>query len=131
MKRQWVRRAVILLAAVLAMTGCATTRRMEFGPLANRESLVTLVVSEDRGVIARECGGASAAARESCENFRPIVLDGGLIVRAVTLVRYTDTLPSAVAFEIDAHEMCHAIAALQPIDDPCHIGNGGVIQALR
>jgi hypothetical protein len=29
----------------------------------------------------------------------------------------------------DVHELRHAIAALQPIDDPCHADNGGVIEA--
>ena len=45
------------------------------------------------------------------------------------IVRYAETLPSAATFEIDAHELCHVIAALQLIDDPCHVGNDGVLQA--
>jgi len=50
-------------------------------------------------------------------------------VRMIKIVRYAETLPSPATFEIDAHELCHAIAALQVVDDPCHEGNGGVLQA--
>jgi hypothetical protein len=49
----------------------------------------------------------------------------------MTIVRYAETLPSAVTFEIDAHELCHAVAALQLLDDPCHHGNDGVLGAAR
>ena len=45
------------------------------------------------------------------------------------IVRYAETAPSPATFEIDAHELCHAIAALQLMKDPCHDGNGGVLQA--
>ena len=45
------------------------------------------------------------------------------------IVRYAETAPSPATFEIDAHELCHAVAALQPMKDPCHDGNGGVLQA--
>ena len=51
------------------------------------------------------------------------------VARAVKIVRYTDRLPSEMAFEIDLHELCHVVAALQPIADPCHNGNGGTIRA--
>ncbi len=51
------------------------------------------------------------------------------LVRTVKVVRYTDFLPSALAFEIDAHELCHAIAAFQTIPDPCHVGNEGLAQS--
>jgi hypothetical protein len=54
---------------------------------------------------------------------------GALPVRAVKIIRYADTLPSPVSFEIDAHELCHAVAALQLVDDPCHDGNAGLLQA--
>jgi hypothetical protein len=38
-------------------------------------------------------------------------------------------VPSALAIEIDVHELCHVVAALQSIEDPCHLGNNGVIQS--
>jgi hypothetical protein len=47
----------------------------------------------------------------------------------MTIVRYTDSLPSKLAFEIEVHELCHAIASLQTIDDPCHVGNDGLLTA--
>jgi hypothetical protein len=46
-------------------------------------------------------------------------------------VRYTDALPSTMAFEIEVHELCHAVAALQTIDDSCHAENNGLIQTSR
>ncbi len=45
------------------------------------------------------------------------------------VVRYTDALPSALALEIDALELCHVVATLQAIDDPCHVGNGGGVKS--
>jgi hypothetical protein len=56
-------------------------------------------------------------------------VDDDITVQAMKIVRYTDSLPSALAFEIDAHELCHAIASLQPIADPCHVDNYGFVQA--
>lgn len=47
-------RVLLGLWALLALTGCATTRMASFGPLAGDHMLVTLVVSEDREVVARE-----------------------------------------------------------------------------
>jgi hypothetical protein len=46
----------------------------------------------------------------------------------VKIVRYTDALPSRMAFEIDAHELCHAIASVQGIADPCHAENHGLVE---
>src|SRR5207244_10108055 len=51
------------------------------------------------------------------------------LVRAVKIVRYTDVLPSRMAFEIDAHELCHAIAAVQSIEDPCHAVDHGIVES--
>jgi hypothetical protein len=89
------------------------------------------MVSEDRGVVSRECGAEAAGVPSvlGCQKSWPVRLGDGRAVRAVTIVRYTDALPSALAFEIDAHELCHAVATIQTIADPCHDGNGGVIQA--
>jgi hypothetical protein len=36
-----------------------------------------------------------------------------------------------MAFAIEIHEFCHAIAALQTIDDPCHAENNGLLQTSR
>jgi hypothetical protein len=35
-----------------------------------------------------------------------------------------------VAFEIEAHELCHAVASLQAMRDPCHDDNGGVVTSM-
>ena len=120
--------ALALLA--LAVSGCAaTTRVAQFGPLAEGKSLVTLVVSEDLDVVRRECANVPAAGpilgchiaiAAKAISLRP--------VRSVKIVRYVESAPSAVTFEIDAHELCHAVAALQLIEDPCHIGNNGELQ---
>ena len=118
-------------AAVLVITGCAsTTRTASFGPLAGGGSLVTLVVSEDLDVVRRECAGVPAKGQVlGCHIARPVAGAGGSPVRAMKIVRYAETAPSPATFEIDAHELCHAIAALQLMKDPCHDGNGGVLQA--
>jgi len=34
-----------------------------------------------------------------------------------------------MAFEIDAHELCHAIAAVQSIEDPCHAVDHGIVES--
>ena len=99
------------------------------GPLPDSTPLVTMMVSEDLSVVEHECGAVMRAASGGCERFSPITLAGGVLVRAVRIVRHADSLPSAMAFEIDVHELCHAVAAVQPIDDPCHRGNGGRLQS--
>jgi hypothetical protein len=120
----------MLLTALIVGSGCASTRTAEFGRLPNDESLVTLTVSEDRGVVSRECQGAVAPGPIlGCRALRPIVLGDSLVVQHVKIVRYTDALPSAMAFEIDIHELCHAVAALQQINDPCHEGNHGLLRS--
>jgi len=122
----------LLLLAVLAAAGCAGTRSASFGPLTGDESLVTLVVSEDADVVRRECPDIAAPTRIlGCQTSRVVHLPRGDSVRAVKIVRFTDALPSALAFEIDAHELCHAIAAVQAIQDPCHGDNGGVVQSYN
>jgi hypothetical protein len=103
---------------------------MRFGTLADNEALVTLVVTEDLDVVQRECQRVPKHGTIlGCQMSHPIMLAGYVPVVTMTIVRYTDALPSAMAFEIDGHELCHAVAALQPIGDPCHNGNGGVVQA--
>jgi len=115
----------------LLLTGCAVpTRSMQMGPLSEREWLVTLVVSEDDGVVASECVDVLATGPIlGCHLWHRVTVPGVGDVRIVKIVRYTDALPSTLAQEIDVHELCHAIAALQPIDDPCHRDNDGIIQS--
>jgi len=121
-----------LTVAIAATTwGCAAqTRTMRMGVLPNAERLVTLVVTEDRAVVREECRNVqSAGPILGCSTWRPVELADHGVVRVIKIVRYTDTVPSPLALEIDVHELCHAIAALQPIEDPCHTDNGGVIRA--
>jgi hypothetical protein len=124
------RRVVVVLAALLALGGCATsTRTAKMGPLATGP-LVTLIVSDDRAVVERECREVPALGPVlGCSIWRTVQPDGKTDVKMMKVVRYTDAVPSALALEIDAHELCHVVAALQPIDDPCHVGNGGVVRA--
>lgn len=121
---------VLAAAAMLALAGCAgNTRVARFGMLAGDEPLVTLVVSEDRDLIRREClNPVTVGPVLGCQMSRDVAV-GEARVRAIKIVRYADVLPSEVTFEIDAHELCHAVAALQSIEDPCHRGNDGVLQA--
>ncbi len=123
------RAAVVVLALALVLSGCAGgTRMATVGTLPNQHPLVTLVVSDDLGVVQHECRNVLAPGRiYGCQTSSPVVLDSGVPVKTVRIVRYADSLPSPIAFEIDAHELCHAIAALQPISDPCHVGNHGLL----
>ena len=120
----------IALAALLTLAGCATsTRTARMGPLATGP-LVTLIVTDDRAVVERECREVPALGPIlGCSIWRTVQPDGRTEVKMMKVVRYTDALPSALALEIDAHELCHVVAALQPIDDPCHVGNGGVVKS--
>ena len=122
-------RFVPTLVMVLALAGCASTRIGTFGPLGDGQALVTLVVSEDPAVVEGHCAPVGATARVlGCQISWPVVLDDGRRARSVKVVRYTDALPSALAFEIDIHELCHTVATLQAVRDPCHVGNDGVAQ---
>jgi hypothetical protein len=131
MRQHKILQAAMMMAAALTITGCGTTTRMaSFGPLPGGSSLVTLVVSEDLEVVARECAGVVAHGQVmGCQISRPVKGLAGLPVRAIKIVRYAETAPSPVTFEIDAHEFCHAVASLQLLKDPCHEGNGGVLKA--
>jgi len=124
------RRVPALLAALLALGGCATSiRTAKLGPLPTGP-LVTLIVSDDRAVVERECREVPALGPIlGCSIWRTVQPDGKTDVKTMKVVRYTDAMPSALALEIDAHELCHVVAALQQIDDPCHVGNGGVVRA--
>ena len=122
------RAAAIVAALALLVGGCASTRSGVLGLLPSRDPLVTLVISQQRTVIAQECPPHLALGPIlGCQTSRPVALPDGQTARIVKIVRYTDALPSELAFEIDLHELCHAIAALQPIRDPCHDGNAGQV----
>jgi hypothetical protein len=117
----------IVLAAV-ALLGCARTLVVTFGPLPNGEPLTTLIVTEDREVVGQRCRDEATLQLLGCRILRPVVLPDG-VVYSLTIVRYTDALPSVMATEIEAHELCHAAAGFQAISDPCHIGNRGAVQS--
>lgn len=120
-----------VLTVPLVLVGCATigTRTGHLGTLTGENHLVTLVVTEDLAVVRGECPQALAMPNVlGCQTTRQVKLGDGAAVRLVKIVRYTDRLPSAMAFEIDLHELCHVVAGLQPVADPCHVGNGGVVQ---
>ncbi len=99
------------------------------GVLPQEEHLVTLVVTEDAGIVRSECPLTIVSGVLGCQTSREVKLTSGRPARVVKIVRFTDRLPSAMAFEIDIHELCHAVAALQSIDDPCHIGNNGIVES--
>ena len=122
---------IALIGIVLASAGCAAgTRSAGLGLLPGGERLVTLVVSEDASVVVRECPPALGNVL-GCQTSRRVPLTEGAEARVVKIVRYTDRIPSELAFEIDIHELCHAVAALQPIPDPCHAENNGVAATVR
>jgi hypothetical protein len=120
-----------LALLLVALGGCASTTRVaQFGPLAEGDNLVTLVVSEDLSLVRRECADVpSLGPVLGCHIARPAKTISLRPVRSVKIVRYAESVPSAVTFEIDAHELCHAVAALQLLEDPCHLGNNGELQA--
>jgi hypothetical protein len=122
--------ATLVSGSLLLLSGCAATRAGEFGWLPNSEPLVTLIVTEDQGVVERECAGiAEQGIVVGCQRSRMVVVPGERSVRVVKIVRFTDTLPSPLAFDIDGHELCHAVADLQGIPDPCHDEDEGVVQS--
>jgi len=122
---------VMLAGSAMLLAGCAaSTRVVRMGPLQTGDRLVTVVVSEDRAVVRQECVDVpSAGPILGCHVWRRVALPGSGLVQLVKIVRFTDTMPSALSLEIDVHELCHAIAALQPIDDPCHTDNHGIIES--
>ena len=137
MRRRSLRTVVASAVFALTLSGCATgTRTASFGPLPDGGKLVTLVVSDDLEVVRRECAELAIFGRVlGCHTSHPVPgkasgrANDAAPVRTIKIVRYAETLPSPATFEIDAHELCHAIAALQLLQDPCHEGNGGVLQA--
>jgi hypothetical protein len=121
-----------LIIASLGLVGCAGTRVGHAGRLSTGDQLVTVVLSENREAIDRECGyPLSIGLVYGCQTSQTVALPDGRSARSIKVVRYTDVLPSMLAFEIEVHELCHAIATLQPIDDPCHADNNGLLQTSR
>lgn len=131
--RRGPRLALLALVAGLLVTGCASTRVGSMGVLPNQATLVTLVVTSDKTVVQDHCRAGAHAGRPilGCQTTKPTLLPDGQEIRTVTIVRYADAVPSALAFEIDLHELCHAIANVQRVDDPCHVGNNGYLNAHR
>ncbi len=127
--RTW--RRVVLAGCTLGLLyGCTTTQVVHMGTLPNNIPLVRLMVTEDRRLVGQECQGQDTDRILGCEITRIIPLDSpGKSLRGVTIIRYTDSLPSNMALEVEAHELCHAVASLQAIADPCHQGNDGVLQS--
>jgi hypothetical protein len=121
----------VLAALGVLLAGCTTaTRVVQMGPLRAGHRLLTVVVSEDRAVVRDQCVEIpSVGPILGCHLWRRIAGPGGGAVQLVKIVRFTDAMPSALSLEIDVHELCHAIAALQAIDDPCHADNGGIIES--
>lgn len=119
---------IVTGVAALFVVGCASTRVGSIGLLSNDERLLTLVVTEDRKRVDAECKGVpSLGALVGCHVARRVERDGHPTVQAVKIVRLTDRLPSPMAFEIEAHELCHAVASLQSMADPCHAENRGAL----
>jgi hypothetical protein len=112
---------MMALGIALAVSGCAGTRQVALGPLASRQPLLTLVVTEDLQLVRRECGMPQdpGIALLGCKTSRLGSLRGGGIVTVVKIVQYADTLPSASEFEFGARQLCRTLASLQAIDDPC------------
>jgi len=127
-----VRPFLVVASLALALAGCAGTRVGQVGRLPTGDRLVTVVLSDDRETVDRECGYPLAVGPVyGCQSTNAISLPDGRTARLIRVVRYTDTLPSPMAFEIEIHELCHTVAALQTIDDPCHAENNGLIQMSR
>ena len=127
-----VRLFLIAASLAFACAGCAGTRVGQVGRLPTGDRLVTVVLSEDRETVDRECGHPLAIGPVyGCQSTNAVTLPDGRTARLIKVVRYTDALPSMMAFEIEVHELCHAVAALQTIDDPCHAENNGLIQTSR
>lgn len=124
-----LRLSFLLIAIVgLAVTGCAGTRVASVGRVSEADRLVTLVVTEDRKRVDIECQDVPAiGSLVGCHVSRRVRLDDQAAVQIVKIVRLTDRLPSVMAFEIEAHELCHTVAGLQAMRDPCHDDNGGVL----
>lgn len=125
-----------LLLIALLLSGCAaSTQVIRYGAVVPEAHLVTLVVTESLEVTQAECKDAAHPVGMTllgCQSMQLLAAPSGEpFVRAVRIVRYTDFLPSQMALEIEAHELCHVAAALQFIEDPYHTGNNGEIAVSK
>ena len=110
----------VLLGVAALVAGCAGTRSMRVGLLPNSERLVTLVVTQDLQVVRRECLNVQRSGQVlGCQMSHPTSLPGGDAVMLVKIVRYTDALPSAPAFALDAEQVCRTLAVLQSVRISC------------
>lgn len=118
---------------LLTLVSQPGTREIQFGHIRPGQPLVTLIVTQDRSVVWNECAdaGTSGGPLLGCQRSSIVHVMAERAVHAVKIVRYADVLPSPLAFEIEAHELCHAIAAIQSIDDPCHTDPAGRINSAR
>jgi hypothetical protein len=115
----------------ILVSGCTTTLISHLGPLPDHRSLVTLVVTEDRSLIKKECMHGEQVPVLGCQLTLVSILGEAPNVRAVKIVRYTDKLPSRTAVENEAHQVCHIVTRLQGLPDLCHAGNGEMAEAQR
>ena len=105
--------------ALFSAVGCSTvTQTAHVGLLSNRESLVTLVVTEDQDVVSKACNNIPRVA--GCRHAGFTTLDDGTVLRTVKIVRYTDAPPTPATFASEAQQLCEVIAALQSAPVSCH-----------
>ncbi len=118
--------AVTGLVMSIAVSGCAGTRTATLGPLGSNQALFTLTVTEDLGRVRQECEVSPRAGERilGCKKSRLAILASGQVVTRVQIVRYTDALPSDLAFGIDARQLCRTLSGLQAIVDPCEPTTG-------
>jgi hypothetical protein len=119
MKTSRTRPVALILAAMFSAVGCsAVTQTAHVGLLSNRESLVTLVVTEDQSVVARGCNDIPRV--QGCRHAGFSTLADGTVLRTVKIVRYTDAPPTPETFASEARQLCEVIAALQSASVSCH-----------
>ena len=109
----------MILGAMLSVVGCSTvTQTAHVGLLSNRDSLVTLVVSEDSRVVSRACNDIPRVA--GCRHAGISTLPDGTVLRTVKIVRFTDAPPTPATFASEARQLCEVIAALQSMPISCN-----------
>lgn len=125
-------RWLLLGLALVTLAGCATLpagepRTIRKGGLGDGLYLLTVAVVP-RGQVPEACQADRALA---CVRSWPVAVESGEVVRVVhAIVVYRPDLPWA-AYELAAHETCHAVARVQDLDrDPCHDEDGGVLQSV-
>src|SRR3989442_10354902 len=80
----------IVLALGTVLSGCVSTRMAGVGTLPNGERLITLVVTENRQVVHRECQDVPAPGPVlGCQTSRAPPLPNAVPVRAGKIFPYT------------------------------------------